>query len=93
MKVSCTLKKIDINDNIINLETDKGNFKIEIKKGCCSIPIVSKSKEHMGLMSLNLNDNILIYHNNNNVNKIIIDETYDFIDSESDNDILLSDEL
>lgn len=93
MKVSCTLKKIDINDNIINLETDKGNFKINIVQGCCSIPIVSKSKEHMGLMSLNLNDNILIYHNNNNVNKIIIDETYDFIDSESDNDILLSDEL
>lgn len=92
MKVNCILKKITIIDDIIYLETNNGNFKINIVKGCCSIPIISRNKEHMGLMSLNLNDSMIIYHNNDSVKKIIINETYNFIESDSE-EIILSDEL
>ena len=89
MKLKCVINEINCEKNII-LDTTKGKFKIPIKKGISTIPILDSSKKHIGLIYLKKDSTVTIKHNNNICQKIIINNDYEFLSSE-DSDIFLSD--
>lgn len=92
MKSICILNKIEIVDNTIFLKTNNGDFKTNIINGSITIPIKSNNDDYLGLMLLKEEEEITIYHKNNIIKKIIINDNYDFIMSdESNDDIILSD--
>lgn len=92
MKSICILNKIEIFDNTIFLKTNKGKFKTNIINGSITIPIKSNNDDYLGLMALKEEEEIIVYHKNNVIKKIIINDNYDFINSEESNDdVVLSD--
>tara|TARA_X000000368_G_C22607790_1_gene526602 strand:+ start:145 stop:396 length:252 start_codon:yes stop_codon:yes gene_type:complete len=78
-------------DNKIILDTDKNKFIINVKKGISTIPIINSSSEYLGLIGLKEKINVKIKHQKNICEQIIIRTEYNFISSEDDSEINLTD--
>ena len=92
MKSICILNKIEIFDNTIFLKTNKGEFKTDIINGSITIPIKSNNDDYLGLIALKKDEEIIVYHKNNIIKKITINDDYEFINSEeSIEDVVISD--
>lgn len=78
-------------NNKIILDTNKSKFIIIIKKGISTIPIMNNSSDYLGLIGLKENINVKIKHNKNICEQIIVNTEYDFISSDEDSEINLTD--
>ena len=86
-KISCKIKDIKINDNTLNLITDKGSYFIDIIKGSINCDIISiDTKKILPLSYLEIDDLIILKLLKNKIKKIYINLKYSFYtDSEDEN--------
>ena len=94
MITNCSIKKIlNSNSKEIILDTSKGKFKIPIKKGASTVLIYNNCSDYLGLIGLKENINVKIKHTKKICEEIIIQTEYEFISSEEDYEINLTDTL
>ena len=88
-KISCKIKDIKINDNTLNLITDKGIYFIDIIKGSISCDIISiNTKKILPLSYLEIDDLIILKLLKNKIKKIYINLKYSFYTDSEDEEYL-----
>ena len=88
-KISCKIKDIKIDDNKLNLITDKGEYLIDIIKGSINCDIISiDTKKILPLSYLEIDDLIILKLLKNKIKKIYINLKYSFYTDSEDEDYL-----
>ena len=94
-KILDTINKFIINDTIMIIECNKYNYYLPIKNGSIeTCLIINELKDKIGLMDININDNIIVFYReieNKNIKPIkiikllnyVYNDTSDTSDSEN----------